>query len=201
MSIQPPHWSRPKGVGVMSQQIGNIPNSESWQLPTNLSSPIHITHNLASKLPFDNSWYKRFLVNLRRFKNFLLKKWRKKVVHTRDTESLNWCLSLNLHLYKPWSLLLPYLLHITCHVSHVIITPKMLEQGTCIFKESALRADSFYKSKCPYVCWFVCLSVCLSHFSLRLTIFLPPLPKVQCPIFLDIWNPWGKSNEKSGFRF
>jgi hypothetical protein len=32
------------------------------------------------------------------------------------------------------SLLLPFLLHITCHMSHDIITPKLLEQGTCIFR-------------------------------------------------------------------
>ena len=31
-----------------------------------------------------------------------------------------------------------------------------------IFKASALWADAFYKSKCPYVCLFVCLCVCLS---------------------------------------
>ena len=93
---------------------------------------------------------------------------KKKVVHTRDTDSLNRCLSLNLHLFKPFdnyyflkvtmkqvgkslhlefnyfgTLLLPFLLHITCHMSHDIITPKLLEQGTCIFKESALWADSF----------------------------------------------------------
>ena len=28
--------------------------------------------------------------------------------------------------------------------------------------------------------------------SLCLNVFLPPLPKVQCPHFLDIRNPWGK---------
>ena len=43
---------------------------------------------------------------------------------------------------------------VTCQVSCVII-----------FKASALWADAFYKSKCPYVCLCVCVSVCLSvHF-------------------------------------
>ena len=37
--------------------------------------------------------------------------------------------------------------------------------------------------------------------SLRLTVLLPPLPKVQCPKFLDIWNPWGKLMERSGLKF
>ena len=30
--------------------------------------------------------------------------------------------------------------------------------------------------------------------------FLPPLPEVGCPIFLEIRNPWGKVIEQSGFR-
>ena len=34
----------------------------------------------------------------------------------------------------------------------------------------------------------VCLSVC-SLLSYRLTVFLPPLPKVGCQIFLEIRNP------------
>ena len=73
-----------------------------------------------------------------------------------------------------------------------------------IFKASALWADAFYKSKCPYVCLFVCLFVCLSVCSLlryRLTVFLPPLPEVGCAIFLEIRNPWGKVMEISGLTF
>ena len=69
-----------------------------------------------------------------------------------------------------------------------------------IFKASALWADAFYKLKCPYVCLFVCLSV--HHtLSLSLTVFLPPLPNVQCPNFLDFWNPWGKIIIINGLRF
>ena len=44
----------------------------------------------------------------------------------------------------------------------------------------------------------VCLSVCLCVCSLlryRLKVFLPPLPEVGCPIFLEIRNPWGKVME------
>ena len=49
----------------------------------------------------------------------------------------------------------------------------------------------------------VCVSVCPSvHFlRYRLTVFLPPLPKVGCPIFLEIRNPWGKVMERSGLTF
>ena len=35
----------------------------------------------------------------------------------------------------------------------------------------------------------------------RLNVFLTPLPEVGCPIFLEIWNPWGKVMERSGLRF
>ena len=34
-----------------------------------------------------------------------------------------------------------------------------------------------------------------------LTVFLPPLPEVGCPIFLQIRNPWGKVMERSGLRY
>ena len=32
-------------------------------------------------------------------------------------------------------------------------------------------------------------------------VFLPPLPEVGCPIFLEIRNPWGKVLERSGLTF
>ena len=34
-----------------------------------------------------------------------------------------------------------------------------------------------------------------------LTVFLPPLFEVGCPIFLEIRNPWGKVMERSGLRY
>ena len=55
-------------------------------------------------------------------------------------------------------------------------------------------------SVCVCVCVCVCVFVCRS-FSLRLTVFLPPLLKVQCLNLLDIRNPWGKVMERSGLRF
>ena len=73
-----------------------------------------------------------------------------------------------------------------------------------IFKASALWSDAFFKSKCPYVCVCVCVFVCLCVCSLlryRLTVFLPPLPEVGCPIFLEIRNPWGKVIERNGLTF
>ena len=46
----------------------------------------------------------------------------------------------------------------------------------------------------------VCPSVC-SLLRYRLTVFLPPLPEVGGPIFLEIQNSWGKVMEKSGLTF
>ena len=34
-----------------------------------------------------------------------------------------------------------------------------------------------------------------------LTVFMPPLPEVGCPIFLEIRIPWGKVMERSGLTF
>ena len=50
--------------------IGHIPNSESWRLPTNFSSPFQITHNIASEVPLLLITHNRrdFLVNPRGFK-------------------------------------------------------------------------------------------------------------------------------------
>ena len=49
----------------------------------------------------------------------------------------------------------------------------------------------------PYWAGFFC------HwcFSLCLTVFWSPLPKVQCQNFLDFLNPWGKVMERSCLRF
>ena len=69
-----------------------------------------------------------------------------------------------------------------------------------IFKASVLWVDAFYKSICPYVCLCVCLCVC-SLLRYRLNVFLPPLPEVKCPKFVEIRNPWGKVMERSGLTF
>ena len=61
------------------------------------------------------------------------------------------------------------------------------------FKASA---DAFYKSKCLSVF----LSVC-SLLRYRLNVFLPPLPEVGCPIFLEIRNPLGKVVKRNGLIF
>ena len=61
-----------------------------------------------------------------------------------------------------------------------------------LFKALALWVDAFYKSKC-------CLSVRLSvrlfirafTFEVPFKRLFAPIPKVGCPIFLEIRNPWG----------
>ena len=50
------------------------------------------------------------------------------------------------------------------------------------------------------ICPSVRPSVC-SILRYRLNVFLPPLLKAGCPIFLEIQNPWGKVVERSGLRF
>ena len=64
---------------------------------------------------------------------------------------------------------------------------ELTKSRVLVFKASALWADAFYTSKCPSVrvCVCVCMCVC-SLLRYRLNVFLPPLPKVGCPIFLDI---------------
>ena len=48
----------------------------------------------------------------------------------------------------------------------------------------------------------MCLSVCsLWLLRYRLVVFFPPLPKVGCPKFLGIQNPWGKVMKRSGLLF
>ena len=69
-----------------------------------------------------------------------------------------------------------------------------------IFKASALWADVFYKSKCPFVCLFVCLSVC-ALLSYRFNVFLSQLPEIGCQKMFKIWNPWGKVMERNGLTF
>ena len=69
-----------------------------------------------------------------------------------------------------------------------------------VFKSLALWADTFYKLICPSVCLCVCVSVC-SLLRYNLNIFWPPLPKVGCPIFLEIPNPFGKVVERISLIF
>ena len=52
----------------------------------------------------------------------------------------------------------------------------------------------------PSVRLCVCLCVC-SLMRYHLTVFLPPLSEVGCPIFLEIQNPWGKVMERSGLKY
>ena len=63
------------------------------------------------------------------------------------------------------------------------LTFEFLAQKWC-----KIVADFFF----TYFFFFIC--------SLRLTVFLPLLPKVQYPNFLHIWNPWEKVIERNGLR-
>ena len=65
-----------------------------------------------------------------------------------------------------------------------------------VFKASALWADAFYKSICPYVCLFVCVCVCLFTFEVPFNgLFAPTSRSRMSNIFRDS-ESLGKSNGK-----
>ena len=61
-------------------------------------------------------------------------------------------------------------------------------------KHQPMLSISWNVRPCVHV--FVC-----SLLRYRLNVFLPPLPEVGCPKFLEIRNPWGKVMVRSGLRF
>ena len=65
-----------------------------------------------------------------------------------------------------------------------------------IFKESALWAHSFYKSKCPYVCLFVCVSFCPSHFLSPFHGLFAPISRSPMSKTFRFFEFLGKSNKK-----
>ena len=73
-----------------------------------------------------------------------------------------------------------------------LFTPTAQSQMSNIFRDSESLGKSNGKK------WSQILK---QSFSLRLTVFLPPFPEVQCPKFLDIQNLWGKVMERSGLTF
>ena len=66
------------------------------------------------------------------------------------------------------------------------------EKIPLIFKASALWADAFYKSKCPYVC----LSVCPSRFLTPFNVFFFSLFQSPMSKLLKFSESLGKSNGK-----
>ena len=79
-------------------------------------------------------------------------------------------------------------------ISYQLFTTKLdFNTFQILFKASALWADAFFKLKCSSVRGYT--------FEVPLKRFLPPLPEVGCPIFFQIWNPWGKVMEINGFTF
>ena len=63
----------------------------------------------------------------------------------------------------------------------------LILSNNVIFKALALWADTFYKSKCPYVCLFVCLSVCVFTFEAPFnSLFAPTSQSWMSNIFRDL---------------
>ena len=77
------------------------------------------------------------------------------------------------------------------------------------WSEIAGRRKHFFSKHRPFgpmlsISQFVHMCVCVCVCSLlryHLTVYLPPLPEVGCPIFLEIPNSWGKVMERSGLTF
>ena len=89
--------------------------------------------------------------------------------------------------FKKWSYLFIY-----------FFLTSISAKSSCIILEN-FSHNPFLSSSSPK---FDCLCVCVcSLLRYRLTFFLPPLPEVGCPIFLEIRNPWGKVMERSGLRY
>ena len=68
-------------------------------------------------------------------------------------------------------------------------------------ERSGLRYEHFCLKLSKMAAQKKFLSLIFSLLRYPLTVFLPPLPKVGCPIFLKIQNPWGKVMERSGLTF
>jgi hypothetical protein len=114
--------------------------------------------------------------------------------------------AINMELYA-------VLLHFAkCCDLHVKVLPKLERGGGFSKFGQCPYLDCFSKhqpsgptlSKSQNVRLWTCVSVCVSVCSLlryRLTVLLPPLPEVGCPIFIEIRNPWGKVMERSGLRY
>ena len=74
-----------------------------------------------------------------------------------------------------------------------------------VMERSGLRYEHFLFENClkstRKTKFFSLLFSVFFGFRSILTVFLPPLPEVGCPIFLEIRNPWGKVMERSGLRY
>ena len=94
-----------------------------------------------------------------------------------------------------------------------LFTPTSQSRMSNIFRDSESLGKSNWKKWSQI--WTFYFDNCLksprkkkffssSLFSLlryRLTVFLPPLPEVGCPLFLEIRNPCAKVMERSGLKF
>ena len=71
-----------------------------------------------------------------------------------------------------------------------------------VIKRSGLRYEHFCLKLSKIAAQKkVFFSLIFSTFEVPFNGVLPPLPKVGCPIFLEIQNPWGKAMERSGRTF
>ena len=69
-----------------------------------------------------------------------------------------------------------------------------------IFKASALWADAYYKSTCPYVCLSVCVFVCVFIFELPFKRSFAPTSRSRMSIVFSNLESLGKVMKRSGIR-
>ena len=83
----------------------------------------------------------------------------------------------------------------------LVLVPAVQEWGGRLSWFSKHRPSGPMLSTSQNFHMFVCLFVCVcSLLRYNLTVFLPPLTEVGCPIFLEIRNPWAKVMERSGLK-
>ena len=104
-----------------------------------------------------------------------------------------------------WSFLtvfLPPLPEVRCPIFLEIRNPwgKVMERSGLRYEHFCLKIVENRVTKKSFFSPLFSLFFYLLRFLVFLTVFLPPLPKVECPIFLEFWNSWGKVMERSGLR-
>ena len=108
------------------------------------------------------------------------------------------CSLLRYHL----AVFLPPLPEVGCPICLEIQNPwgKVMERSGLRYERFCLKIVENRRAKKVFFLHFFHFFIFFGFWSF-LTGFLPPLPEIGCPIFLEIRNLWGKVIERIGFRF
>ena len=102
-----------------------------------------------------------------------------------------------------WTVFLPPLPEVGCPIFLEIRNPwgKVMERIGLRYEHFCLEIVKNRRTKKGFFLPFFHFFFIFFVFWSFLTVFLPPLPEVGCPIFLEIRNAWGKVIERSGLRY